>query len=485
VEDLCFSSSQFIHVAESNDRQPPAHTQPADLLSDVEERISKSPPARPPPTAKNIAVGNADLWRESINFDFSIDDEAESEKRDESDEDHIWLESTESKIIASAAPTRAPITNITRESERGREVSPIPSSEIIEHIAPSGASPSALPSATDSLDIGEAGFLNTTRSWQIAVKAPSRSPPLAMPLSKGLMPELTDSDLGSPLNRIIHGIDHDQFDELRETGRARRTNNPIYGQREYKDPTDLTEQKAWIDRELDSKETEKKNKRVRSQTAKRFVGSLRSLKRAGTSKGTTHHSIKRLPVMQRNKSEALSRRNVPVRPTLKRVAQSTRQLDNRVTNSKKAQKPPPLPSVESFPLSALNFRRSTPSLPPRISDALIVSRPRRQTSSPLPECKTPKLVPRSDLVPPPAPLKDMRLPPLPNQPKLLIPKLYKNENEALGNENSGSYRSSQVSKSKLRRNSFSEPLLKLESLKPKYYDANGQPVKALIPITIW
>jgi len=541
VEDKCFGSGQFIHVAESNERQPAAPTWPAgeseanvsdskleigenqrvskylleesigghhfdcppvgdkvktddsssrkkSILSEEEERISKSPPLRPPPTPKNNAADIAGLSRLSIRSDVSGNDEAEPHKRNKSDEDHIWLESTESRMSASAAPTRTPVTHIAVESDSGREEDPLRSCVIGEHIASSEPSRATLTSATDSLDVGEAGLLNTTRSWRIAAKAPSRSPPVALLQPEGFFPELTDSDFDSPLNRIIDGIDHNRFDELRETGRARRTNNPIYGQRESKDPPDLPEREASNGGTLESKETEKKKFGRKSHTA-RVLQSLRNLKRVGT-KDTTHHSTKNLPGLQRNNSEDLIRRNLPARPALRRVAQSQRYLDrNLISGSKKAQKPPPLPSVESFPLSELDYRKSTPSLVRKISDALIVSRPRRQTSMPLLEFKTPNLPPRSDLVPPPPPLKDMRLPPLPNEPKLLIPKLYEDENETLGNENSRNNQSSQVSsqsiKPKQRRSSYSDPELEPESLKPKYYDANGQPVNVLIPITIW
>jgi len=527
MEVICFSSSQFIPGAKSDERQPadpqpldesgadvndckrvidggqrvsrhplrtsidrqyPAGAQPADKSktegdmrkisthSEEEERIVKRPPVRPPPTVENIAAGDADARRLSIS-----DYEEESDEENESDEWHIELESTQSRLIASAPPTRTPLPRIAEESDCGIEEGPLPSlvaREHIEYSAPFGPCPTP---GTDSLDFDEVTPLKTISisSGYTAVNAPSETPSETLPLPEGCLLELSDSSLGSAVDNIKWGIDHEGCDEFQEIGRARRTTNPIFEQGDCEDQWDPPEREVMITATLESKETVSGIKRVQTQPSKVFLKGLRwSAKKVSAHKDASQHSI-----VQRSKSTSLPTRNVPVKQAPRRVAQSSRYLDrNLLSLIRKAQKPPPLPPIEDFPSRKLNWRSSAPSLPPR-TDALIKTRPRRIISSPFPECKTSKLKPRSDFVPPPSPVKDMRIPPLPNQPKLLIPKLYEDKNEAGRDCRSSQVRQSKKSKGGSKKDT--EPLMMLESLKPKYYDPKGRPVSMLIPNTIW
>jgi len=450
------------------------------ILSDEEKRISKS--------LKNIKAGNADSLQLSIKSEFWNYYEDWPDEGEEFDEDQIELESIASKVIPLAAPFHTPVTLITEESDGRRdERSPLSvvTSEHMSFSSPFRPTPSL---GTDSLDFGEATPLKTTRSWYIAVNAPSRSPPEAQPLAEGRWRELTDSSLGIAAEKIMEESDYDRFDEAQETGRARRTNNPIFQQSECEDLQDPLEREASIGATFAKKETERKKKRVQSQPARRFLESLRSIRRVRTFRDTTQWSKSKISGIQRNQSVALPRRNVPFKSALKRVTQSQRYIDRNVlTRIRKAPKPPPLPSVENFTLAKLEWHKSTPSLLNRNPGWVIASSPGRQTSAPLPGCETPKSTPVSSFVPPPCPVKDMRLPPLPNKPKSLIPKLYKDENEAVGYEiraDSPSSQAAQQSNNPTSKN-YCEPPMLQESLKPKYYDPNGRPVNMFIPTSVW
>jgi hypothetical protein len=270
---------------------------------------------------------------------------------------------------------------------------------------------------------------------------------------------------------------------IQVTGRTRRTHNPIFDEIWCASPPDLPKRPEqsgelkWRVSETYNKAMWPQKKRAQSQPTKMTL--LESLKRSISSSQDTA-----LNGLQRGKTETIPRRSLPSRPNLYGVSNNNRYF-SKLSRIKKTSKPQ-LPSIGSIP--PIEWRRSAPI--PKTRNLFQVSPPRRGTTTPLLEGITPPLPPRPQPSPPPRPEKDMRKPPLPNQPKNLIPVLrsgdgvieYKDDNF----RDSRSSRSPDSRRKKVYlKNISSEPPMKLEALKPKYYDAHGKPVEIDLPISIW